>query len=219
MVVLSDPQVAGLPVRECGEDLVDVRTVGALRVDPRLADPEGAFARLRTGVVDRLVTAQSLLSPQYRLLIVEGYRPRALQDRYFQEHLQRLRRARPDESEAVLYRMASTYISPPEIAPHVAGAAVDVTLCGVDGAELWMGTEMNDTDTTVCHTASPDISREARANRDMLCDALAAAGLVNYPSEWWHWSYGDRYWAYATGARAACYGAITLGPDQTDDAG
>jgi hypothetical protein len=23
---------------------------------------------------------------------------------------------------------------------------------------------------------------------------LTAAGMVNYPTEWWHWSYGDRYW-------------------------
>jgi hypothetical protein len=33
-------------------------------------------------------------------------------------------------------------------------------------------------------------------------------GFVNYPTEWWHWSYGDRYWALATGAPAACYGPV-----------
>ncbi len=35
---------------------------------------------------------------------------------------------------------------------------------------------------------------------------LTAAGLVNYPTEWWHWSFGDRYWALATGKAAALYG-------------
>ena len=29
---------------------------------------------------------------------------------------------------------------------------------------------------------------------------LGREGLVNYPTEWWHYSYGDRYWALATGA-------------------
>jgi len=29
---------------------------------------------------------------------------------------------------------------------------------------------------------------------------------VNYPTEWWHWSYGDRYWAFVTGAPHALYG-------------
>jgi D-alanyl-D-alanine dipeptidase len=31
---------------------------------------------------------------------------------------------------------------------------------------------------------------------------------VNYPTEWWHWSHGDRYWAFVTGADAAFYGEI-----------
>jgi len=28
---------------------------------------------------------------------------------------------------------------------------------------------------------------------------LSAAGLVNYPAEWWHWSYGDQYLAFQAG--------------------
>jgi hypothetical protein len=35
---------------------------------------------------------------------------------------------------------------------------------------------------------------------------------LDYPSEWWHWSYGDRYWALMTGATAAVYGPV--GRDQ-----
>jgi hypothetical protein len=34
-----------------------------------------------------------------------------------------------------------------------------------------------------------------RANRRRLADALTAVGFVNYPEEWWHFSYGDRLWA------------------------
>ncbi|SUX54583.1 Uncharacterised protein [Chromobacterium vaccinii] len=34
------------------------------------------------------------------------------------------------------------------------------------------------------------------------------AGFVNYPSEWWHWSHGDRYWAAVTCAPAALYAAV-----------
>ena len=45
------------------------------------------------------------------------------------------------------------------------------------------------------------------------CWALGAAllegGLTNYPSEYWHWSYGDQGWAYRTGANQALYG-VTL---------
>jgi len=48
----------------------------------------------------------------------------------------------------------------------------------------------------------------ARANRQLLCQVLSSVGLVNYPTEWWHWSYGDRYWALSTGAPPACYGSV-----------
>ena len=37
---------------------------------------------------------------------------------------------------------------------------------------------------------------------------LGVVGLVNYPTEWWHWSYGDRYWALISGADAALYGPV-----------
>lgn len=208
MVLLSDPGVTGIPVRECGEPLVDLRDVAALRIDPRLADPEGAFAHLRAGVVDRLVTAQSLLPAGIRFLVVEGYRPMALQEHYFEDHVRRLRERTPAAEESTLRRQASRYISPPEVAPHVAGAAVDLTLCGVDGRELWMGTEVNDTDTTACHSDSTDVDEEARDNRDRLARALREVGLVNYPSEWWHWSYGDRYWAHQTSSDQARYGPV-----------
>ncbi|GIH03839.1 D-alanyl-D-alanine dipeptidase [Rhizocola hellebori] len=206
MVVLSDPEVVGIPVVECGEPLIDVRKIAALRVDGRLADPQGCFARLRVGMVDRLVTAQTLLPAGLRFLIVEGYRPAELQKQYFDAFVHRLRVKDPAAAEADLRRRAARYISPPEVAPHVAGAAVDVTLCTVYGAELAMGTEVNDTDTTACHTDSTEIDARAIQNRRLLGAALSAAGLVNYPSEWWHWSYGDRYWAYVSGAGHACYG-------------
>jgi D-alanyl-D-alanine dipeptidase len=28
---------------------------------------------------------------------------------------------------------------------------------------------------------------------------MCGAGFVNYPPEWWHWSYGDKYWAFISG--------------------
>jgi len=42
----------------------------------------------------------------------------------------------------------------------------------------------------------------------LLGRVLGGAGLVNYPTEWWHWSYGDRYWALMTGAPAALHGPV-----------
>jgi D-alanyl-D-alanine dipeptidase len=58
------------------------------------------------------------------------------------------------------------------------------------------------------YTYAPNISIEAKANRALMIDALTKSGFVNYPTEWWHWSYGDRYWAYHTGHSSAIYGGL-----------
>ncbi|MER5183837.1 M15 family metallopeptidase [Streptomyces sp. NPDC002896] len=213
IVLMSDRRVAAIPVDDCGESLVDVRTHGALLVDDRKQDPAGAFAYLRQGVLDRLVDAQSLLPDGLRLLLVEGYRPPALQRQYFEEYAAELSGSNPDWTPARIREAASRYVSPPQIAPHSAGAAVDVTLVDADRLELDMGTRMNaspEESSGACYTAADSISPLARANRNTLGSALSAAGLVNYPTEWWHWSYGDRYWALATGQRAALYGPRDL---------
>ena len=39
-----------------------------------------------------------------------------------------------------------------------------------------------------CYFAAGNISGTARQNRTLLANALEGAGLVNYPTEWWHWS-------------------------------
>jgi D-alanyl-D-alanine dipeptidase len=213
LVLLSNPQVADLPAQECGEPLVDLRTIGELALDDRQADPAGAYAHLRAGVVERLLVAQGHLPAGLRLLVVEGYRPLWLQERYFEEYANALREDNPTWSDAEVRVQASRYISPPEIAPHVSGAAIDLTLCTEAGEELPMGTEVNaspEESANACYTDAPGIPPLARYNRRLLSHALRTAGLVNYPTEWWHWSYGDRYWAMLTGAPAAVYGPQDL---------
>ncbi|WP_248960316.1 M15 family metallopeptidase [Sphaerisporangium perillae] len=207
IVLISDPRVTSIPVEESGEALADVR--GVLGVDARLADPAGAYAHLRAGLLSRLQDAQRQLPYGYRLLVVEGYRPPVLQRRYFEEYKDELRATFPEMSPDELHVAASRYVSPIEVAPHTAGAAVDLTLAAEDGTELDMGTPVNanpEESDGACYTAAPNVSAGAREHRKILGAALESAGLVNYPTEWWHWSYGDRYWAMTTGARTAIYG-------------
>lgn len=214
IVLMSDPKVAAVPVRECGERLLDVRGEQRLLVDERKwQDAAGAFAHLRAGVLARLLEAQAQLPRGLRLLFVEGYRPPSLQRRYFDEYVAQLRAVHPQWPAAEIHSAASRYVSPPEIAPHSAGAAVDLTLGDADGRELDLGTPMNaspEESDGACYTHAENISAEARSHRAVLSTALTAAGLVNYPTEWWHWSYGDRYWALRTGAAAAPYGPREL---------
>ena len=208
VVLMADPLVANTPVADNGEGLVDLRARGFF-VSSRLADSAGAFAHLRSGVVDRLDAAADGLPAGLQLLIIEGYRPPRLQREYFDSYLRSLRLSRPDDDQEMLRMLASRYVSPPEIAPHSAGAAVDLTLCTEDGAELNLGTSVNanpEESNGACYTRHPSVGEDARSNRAVLAAALGRAGFVNYPTEWWHWSYGDRYWAMTTRAPTAIYG-------------
>ncbi|MER6415158.1 M15 family metallopeptidase [Streptomyces humidus] len=208
IITLSDPRVAAVAEDECGEPLVDVRG-GGLRLDHRQSDDDGSFALLRSGALRRLVLAQRLLPAGVRFLVVEGYRPPDLQRRYFEQYAATMRRAHPDAAPERIRELASAYISPPEVAPHVSGGAVDLTLCDRDGRELPLGTEVNATpeeSAGACRTEARGIAAEACANRALMARALTSTGFVNYPTEWWHWSYGDRYWALLLGAPAARYG-------------
>ncbi|MEO3860332.1 hypothetical protein [Acrocarpospora sp. B8E8] len=83
MILLSDPVISRMPIEESGEVLIDLHTVQALRLDPRMADTGAAYSHLRVSVVDRLVTAQTLLPSGLYFLIIEGFRPVELQARYF----------------------------------------------------------------------------------------------------------------------------------------
>jgi D-alanyl-D-alanine dipeptidase len=208
---MSDPVISAILVRDCAEPLVDVRDDGRLLVDLRKQDLDGHFCHVRSGVADRLLAAQDTLPDGLRILFIEGYRPLALQRAYFEEYLGELRSGHPGMSEGELFSAASRYVSPPDIAPHSAGAAVDLTLATSDGTEIDMGTRVNaspEESGGACFTGADLISAPARSHRELLGLALTSAGFVNYPTEWWHWSYGDRYWALGTGAAAACYGPI-----------
>ena len=49
--------------------------------------------------------------------------------------------------------------------------------------------------------AAAGIGADARAHRTCSPGCSASVGLST-TDQWWHWSYGDRYWALVTGARA-----------------
>jgi len=73
--------------------------------------------------------------------------------------------------------------------------------------ELPMGCELNE-QCPAMRTAFDDLARDEHRNRRLLVDAMTGAGFVNYEHEWWHYSYGDRYWAFTTGADTALYGGL-----------
>lgn len=213
LVLMGEEQVSRIPVQECGEPMVDLAGVPGIAIDNRLADAKGRHRLARSGVASRLADAAATLPSGLQLLVVEAYRPVEMQQRYFDAHLDELRLVYDGLPEQELFLLASRFVAPPVgVPPHCSGAAVDLTLSAEGGSELEMGTGINEGPEQSggrCFSDSKDISKECGENREVLFQALTAQGLVNYPTEWWHWSFGDRYWALKTGAQAAVYGLIT----------
>ena len=214
LLLLGDPTVASVPVLDSGENLVDLRCVEGLAVDQKQGAVNPSFALLRRGVVHRLLEAQVYLPSTCRLLVVEGLRPPDLQERYFTDYQRKLERITPTLDARGRRRLASRHVSPPDVAPHVTGAAVDLSLTDGCGRLLDMGTEVHAPPGAVAgasYFAADGISDEAKYHRQLLATALLRAEFVNYPTQWWHWSFGDRYWARTQGRPAAMYGPVDVG--------
>ena len=107
----------------------------------------------------------------------------------------KLKKKHPVWTRERLKKETDKFVAPIEIVPpHSTGGTVDLTVIGRNGKPLDMGTKL-DAFNEKSHTDSKKISVKAVANRKILIKAMSKAGFVNYPAEWWHWSYGDRYWA------------------------
>lgn len=194
-ILLADPLVHAIRVCDNREPLVSLPFAGGVLV--------------RAGLAGRLLDARDALPAGVDLRVVEGYRSVRDQRAIIDGYARQLRELHPDADEPEITRLYSRFVAPVAVAPHVAGAAVDVTLTE-DGADLWMGTEIDATPEQSAGACffDAEVDATARRNRTILADAMTAAGLVNYPTEWWHWSYGDRYWALTTGADGAVYGPV-----------
>lgn len=212
IVLLSDPRIRAIPVRDSGTALVDLAVLGVCVVE-RPGAGRG-YAHVRAPLAARLALADQLLPRRHRLLVTEGWRPAAEQARIWSTYEDAVRRAHPRAGEPEVERLTSRFVAPIQVAPHVSGGAVDLTVLGPDGP-LDMGTEIDATPERsggACYFAHPGVSTPARSNRAMLARVLRLAGLVNYPTEWWHWSFGDRYWAWTTGAPCALFGPVEAAP-------
>lgn len=208
MILISDPRVLKIKIKDNKDPLVDARQFG-IKVDGRKAKDSPSYFMVRKSVVEKLSLAQKLLPNDLSLLLIEGFRPIALQKQYFNEYYKELLQSYPTWSKKKLLTETSKFVAPPEIIPpHCTGGAIDITLVDSNGIELDMGTVVNadpNSNQNTCFTHSKKIDEKTQNNRSILINTMEKVGFVNYPTEWWHWSYGDRYWAYLTGNKVALF--------------
>jgi D-alanyl-D-alanine dipeptidase len=234
-----------IPILDCGEPLQPLPPQ-LWRLEPHPYRQAGApygehqspFA-LRSGVVQRLLTAQALLQQQQpclRLAIFDGWRPLEVQQFMVDFSIEtecRTRGVDPRHSSAALACIvadvnrlwAPPSNDPATPPPHSTGAAVDLTLADQWGEPLAMGGAidaigpLSEPDhyagQAIADPQGPEASWHDR--RLLLRRVMTAAGFVQHPHEWWHFSHGDQLWAWRSGVSRACYGRLQGGSDPAGD--
>jgi D-alanyl-D-alanine dipeptidase len=213
--LISDEVLVKIPIKDNGEKLIQVKDKC-----PRMIIRLGAYIKkdgnkackdaclVRETVSQKLGLAQSLLPKGYRLMLRCGHRSLNVQKKRYDWMHNKLKKKYPDWTPEKLREETSKCVAPPDIIPaHSTGGAIDLSIIGPDGRQLDMGAQMGMfTDKT--YTNSDKISSKAKKNRMLLIDVMTKTGFINYPTEWWHWSYGDRYWAAALKKKYSIYDGI-----------
>lgn len=201
--LISVSDVSGVKCRENGEKLV---LLNGVRPDKLVvfskAFKEGQKGSIeqvlvREEVKDLLIQAGENLPKGYKLVVWETYTPKALHE---------AKLGKPLTKEVM------------ESKSHMTGGAVDVSLADEEGNLLPMGTDLNhgspeNKNTTYLEellesgVALTSEQKTILNNRRILFQAMSEAGFINNPLAWFHWDYGNLWWAKANNTEAF-YGSL-----------
>ncbi|MDB4978213.1 MAG: D-ala-D-ala dipeptidase family protein [Candidatus Peribacteria bacterium] len=184
---------------------------------PGMKDMQGLFPGipLRTSVFNRLRNARRIVKsqrPDLDLLLTYGYRTLEIQTELFVKELEiekmNTNNAQSHVDENELYEKIHRRIAVPLVAGHPTGGAVDVTLITKAGKMIDMGSAIYD---FAAHTEPTfSVTGVALAHRILLRNAMAEAGFIPFDFEYWHFSYGDREWAYMAASSHAIFSQKSL---------
>lgn len=172
---------------------------------------------LRQTIADKLLRVLDQIENNYGLGIFDAYRPNTVQQLWFEAELKKIQTSHQSWSMERCVDEVKRWLSPAQSdstlppSPHSTGGAIDLTIVRLEDAviPIDMGSDYGKWNSR-SWTDSQEISRSARDNRIQLRKLMASVGMANYPGEWWHYSWGDSFWAVTTGSEQAVYGRIEL---------
>lgn len=159
---------------------------------------------VRKEVFELLQKASTLLPDGYKFRVFDAWRPFKLQRELYEFYSQdiikefELEKCTDEQKKSIINKFISEPIEDTDYPPvHTTGGAIDLTILDATGEELAMGTEF-DAFTDMAYTVAFENEKDKaiRNNRRMLYYIMTSVGFTNLPSEWWHYDYGDRFWAY-----------------------
>lgn len=219
---IADDRVKSVAIDALDEEVIDLLEINNPRIKPlslidaKYQNTYEGFSKIRLGVYKKLVQMLELLPQNVGIAYFEGFRPLWKQKEYFDKKFNEILAEVKDKELA--YQETTKHVSPfiDNMPTHATGAAIDITLFEVkDNEEMLMDMGMFDTiygPNPAQETFSENTTKQQKGNRLILLNAAIKSGLVNYGFEWWHYSYGDKVWAYVK-KQKAIYGLVV---DQND---
>ena len=214
-----------IAIDECGEPLVPIPTEHFVFEMPHPYQKLGAPYHnskadspyyLRRGVVDSLIAAKTELQQNHqnwKILIFDAYRPVEVQQFMVDYTFNQIARAQgcefpvsEDKRQVIIEHVYQFWAVPSMDSamppPHSTGAALDVTLVDENNRLIDMGSPIDE----ISERSYPDYfgnsdepqKQEYHRHRQILKDAMIAAGFQQHPNEWWHFCLGDQMWAWLT---------------------
>lgn len=214
---LLDQSLEKVKIEECNEKLLYLPKHLSKDIFIKLFDPKLDFEFnnkrrhfLREGIVERLNLAQKNLPKNYHLMIGDALRTKEIVEGLYKKAFNKGKERYPELSDKEIDLWVRNLIAmPDDITPpgHMTGGAVDVVLADNKGKEIPLEidyeiTPKEEQKFTFC----PGLPKEVLEKRKILFSALTQVGFHNYFREYWHYSFGDSYWAVRRKNKVAIYG-------------
>lgn len=199
-------------VHECYDPLVDfLPHKHIIFNDETIEQPN----LIRKKVLFKLYKIADRLPDGVNLLILQTYRSKSMMNEKWEQVINEITAENPEIGRHEAIKLAKFKAEDPKnsIGGHTTGGAIDVALCNDNGVMFDFGTRFHEY-STATWTKSRHITKAQAKNRRTLVRVMRRQGFVNFPAEWWHFSYGDRTWAAYKGKRhGGIYGAAEVGMD------
>lgn len=185
-----------IPYKDNGELLVNLKkTTSNICSDYRRIDSGLKAILVRKAVADKLLRVQNqleLYDPLMQLLVVEGYRSLAYQEKYYLKEFLAQFQTNPSLHLDLLLERTHQFVALPTVAGHPTGGAIDLTIA-YNGEEIDLGGKIADFSfPELLPTHSSLITPEQAKRRILLHDLMVAEGFTPFYGEWWHFSWRSR---------------------------
>jgi D-alanyl-D-alanine dipeptidase len=173
---------------------------------------EGYRYLAREAVFEKVGRISRRLDDEDKTLIIRSvWRSFSHQRLLWQNRVNLLQRENPEIHIKQIREMAEYFIAPETESMHATGGAVDALIYDLkddcvmdfgtnDGLRIELGRR--------CYPFHPDITPQARRNRELLISLFEEVGFVCDIKEYWHFDFGNVIWATRKNEAHAIYGTI-----------